>query len=93
MSPALQLCMAEGATPSWQAQLTRHVAQPQTPGAFDRKMCVQERGYAEKDDNMLFSPTPLGEALIGAYDRMGLKAVYECALFFHKCIAHIGAAV
>lgn len=28
---------------------------------------------------MLFSPTDLGEALIGAYDRMGLKAVYECA--------------
>jgi hypothetical protein len=29
---------------------------------------------------MLFSPTALGEALIGAYDRMGLKEVYECAL-------------
>lgn len=40
---------------------------------------VQARGYAVKDQNLQFSPTPLGEALIGAYDRMGLKAVYECA--------------
>jgi hypothetical protein len=39
---------------------------------------LQERGYAIKDANLLFSPTPLGEALIGAYDRMGLKEVYEC---------------
>ena len=39
---------------------------------------MQERGYAVKDDSQLFEPTPLGEALIGAYDNMGLKTVYEC---------------
>jgi hypothetical protein len=40
---------------------------------------VQERGYAVKDEaSLTFAPTALGEALIGAYDRMGLKAVYEC---------------
>lgn len=40
---------------------------------------LQERGYAFKDNNQQFEPTTMGEALIGAYDRMGLKAVYECA--------------
>ena len=42
-------------------------------------VAVQERGYAVKDNNQQFEPTPLGEALIGAYDNMGLKTVYECA--------------
>lgn len=50
---------------------------------FDRRpfarRWVQERGYAIKDNNQQFEPTTMGEALIGAYDRMGLKAVYECA--------------
>lgn len=40
---------------------------------------VQERGYAVKDNNQQFEPTSLGEALIGAYDNMGLKTVYEYA--------------
>ena len=35
------------------------------------------RGYASKDDNLLFSPTPLGEALIGAYQKMGLDNVWK----------------
>eukprot|EP00892_Ulva_mutabilis_P010500 jgi/Ulvmu1/7822/UM004_0051.1 len=37
----------------------------------------QERGYAIKDNNQQFEPTTMGEALIGAYDGMGLKAVYD----------------
>ena len=48
---------------------------------------MQARGYAVRDNNMCFSPTPLGEALIGAYDRMGLKAVYECVLCRASCHA------
>lgn len=47
---------------------------------------LQERGYAFKDNNQQFEPTTMGEALIGAYDRMGLKAVYECA--FMQCKQH-----
>lgn len=39
---------------------------------------MQERGYAVKDETQHFDPTALGEALIGAYDSMGLKTVYEC---------------
>ena len=40
--------------------------------------CLQlERGYAVKDDaSMTFMPSPLGEALIGAYRRMGLEGLW-----------------
>jgi hypothetical protein len=57
---------------------------------------LQERGYAWKDANQLFEPTNLGEALIGAYDGMGLKTVYECSPDSHVhmlactvCLAHV----
>ena len=35
-----------------------------------------ERYYATKDHNMLFWPTPLGEAMIGAYRKMGLENLW-----------------
>jgi hypothetical protein len=52
----------------------------------DRVRRLQERGYAVKDANHLFEPTPLGEALIGAYDRMGLKEVYEYVMSPLSCV-------
>lgn len=36
-----------------------------------------ERGYAEKEEgSMTFGPTPLGEALISAYRKMGLANLW-----------------
>ena len=35
-----------------------------------------ERGYATKDDNLTFWPTPLGEGLVGGYRRMGLQNLW-----------------
>lgn len=35
-----------------------------------------ERGYAIKDGNMTFWPTSLGEALVGAYRKMGLENLW-----------------
>jgi DNA topoisomerase IA len=54
---------------------------------------LQERGYAVKDNNQQFEPTSLGEALIGAYENMGLKTIYEYAAAspnnMHVMEAHI----
>lgn len=36
-----------------------------------------DRGYASKDAGMLFWPTPLGEALVGAYSKMGLDNLWR----------------
>ncbi len=35
-----------------------------------------DRGYATKDGNMTFWPTSLGEALVGAYRKMGLENLW-----------------
>ena len=35
-----------------------------------------ERGYATKDINLTFWPTPLGEGLVGGYRRMGLQNLW-----------------
>lgn len=35
-----------------------------------------DRGYATKDANLTFWPTPLGEALVGAYRKMGLENLW-----------------
>jgi hypothetical protein len=35
-----------------------------------------DRGYATKDANMTFWPTSLGEALVGAYRKMGLENLW-----------------
>ena len=35
-----------------------------------------DRGYAAKDAAALFAPTPLGEALVGAYHKMGLSNLW-----------------
>ena len=35
-----------------------------------------DRGYATKDTNMTFWPTSLGEALVGAYRKMGLENLW-----------------
>ena len=35
-----------------------------------------DRGYATKDAHMTFWPTPLGEALVGAYRKMGLENLW-----------------
>lgn len=35
-----------------------------------------ERGYATKDTNLTFWPTPLGEGLVGGYRRMGLQNLW-----------------
>lgn len=35
-----------------------------------------ERGYATKDGNLTFSPTALGEGLVGGYRRMGLQNLW-----------------
>lgn len=35
-----------------------------------------DRGYATKDQNMTFWPTQLGEALVGAYRKMGLENLW-----------------
>lgn len=35
-----------------------------------------ERGYATKDSNLTFWPTPLGEGLVGGYRRMGLQNLW-----------------
>ena len=43
--------------------------------------CVQlARGYATKDAQLLFWPSPLGEALVGAYRKMGLTSLWQPAL-------------
>jgi DNA topoisomerase-3 len=36
-----------------------------------------DRGYAVKDQAGLFSPTPLGEALVASYHRMGLSNLWQ----------------
>lgn len=36
-----------------------------------------ERGYATKDAQLLFWPTPLGEALVGGYCKMGLENLWR----------------
>lgn len=36
-----------------------------------------ERGYAEKDAQLTFWPTSLGESLISAYRRMGLDNLWK----------------
>ncbi len=36
-----------------------------------------DRGYALKDNNARFSPTPLGEALISAYRKMDLANLWQ----------------
>ena len=38
------------------------------------------RGYATKDNNLLFWPSPLGEALVGAYRKMGLASLWQPTL-------------
>ena len=38
------------------------------------------RGYATKDAQLLFWPSPLGEALVGAYRKMGLTSLWQPAL-------------
>lgn len=35
-----------------------------------------DRGYAEKNEQLLFWPRPLGEALVAAYCRMGLENLW-----------------
>ena len=35
-----------------------------------------DRGYATKDANLTFWPTSLGEALVGAYRKMGLENLW-----------------
>jgi hypothetical protein len=45
-----------------------------------------DRGYAIKDHAALFSPSPLGEALIAGYHRMGLSNLWQPNLRF---AAHI----
>ena len=35
-----------------------------------------DRGYATKDQNLTFWPTPLGESLIAAYKKMGLANLW-----------------
>lgn len=52
-----------------------------------------DRGYATKDASLTFWPTPLGEALVGAYRKMGLenlwlpnlRQVLLCCTVFHAC--------
>ena len=41
-----------------------------------------DRGYAIKDHAALFSPSPLGEALIASYHRMGLSNLWQPNLRF-----------
>ena len=36
-----------------------------------------DRGYAAKDAAALFSPSPLGEALIAGYHKMGLSNLWQ----------------
>ena len=36
-----------------------------------------DRGYAAKDGHALFSPSPLGEALIAGYHKMGLSNLWQ----------------
>ena len=36
-----------------------------------------DRGYAVKDASALFSPSPLGEALIAGYHKMGLSNLWQ----------------
>lgn len=35
-----------------------------------------DRGYATKDGNLAFWPTSLGEAMVGAYRKMGLENLW-----------------
>ena len=43
--------------------------------------CVQlKRGYATKGPDLLFWPSPLGKALVGAYRKMGLTSLWQPAL-------------
>ena len=45
------------------------------------RLCMQlVRGYATKDAQLLFWPSPLGEALVGAYRKMGLTSLWQPAL-------------
>lgn len=39
-----------------------------------------DRGYAAKDAQQLFSPSPLGEALIAGYHKMGLANLWQPGL-------------
>lgn len=55
-----------------------------------------DRGYATKDANLTFWPTPLGEALVGAYRKMGLENLWLpnlrqgllCCTCFSSCSMH-----
>lgn len=50
------------------------------------------RGYATKDASLTFWPTPLGEALVGAYRKMGLENLWlpnlRQVLLCHNFSAH-----
>lgn len=50
------------------------------------------RGYATKDASLTFWPTPLGEALVGAYRKMGLENLWLPNLrqvpLCHSFLAH-----
>jgi DNA topoisomerase-3 len=39
-----------------------------------------DRGYAVKDAAQLFAPTPLGEALVASYHKMGLSNLWQPTL-------------
>lgn len=45
------------------------------------------RGYALKDAQQLFSPSPLGEALVASYYKMGLSNLWQPTLRCALCPA------
>ena len=44
-----------------------------------------DRGYAVKDASALFAPSPLGEALIAGYHKMGLSNLWQPNLRSSSC--------
>ena len=49
---------------------------PTMPGNCTHMLGCPERRYAVKDSAMAFSPTPLGEALVGGYRDMQLNNLW-----------------
>ena len=52
-----------------------------------------DRGYATKDGSMTFWPTALGEALVGAYRKMGLENLWLPNLRWASAILLGGACL
>lgn len=61
---------------SQQCALTQHAVVPCLL-ATEHIQKQLERGYASKDAQLTFWPTPLGESLISAYRRMGLDNLWK----------------